>query len=662
MIPEKISLIEPFYTAKPDDEVDPVVLHHINVKKSPREWLRDPSFAESMLYDPADATITGNGANSYIRAKNRVQNFRLGEPRRSQEEYQRLMHKGKISADEGDRLHYLINVLDGKWQNALRGYKGDGTDPSYKRNYEKYIKQRQILEDNYNNWLQARQVRSQSWGQLRNPLFMVPGAMGETWSENIGTPIREWWDSVDFPGLQDMIIGGAVAENTPVMTASGVSIGSNGKVNLYNQDDPGVVYLRDKALPTVGTSAIVGLAVPSVAPHIPEMTVAGMGGEVVNQVSQKMGYPDFGHMAADAVGLEGNQTAIDVLNFFNPGYSLPSGQAARWLGQFVDDGVRTAYNTAKTITTKTVPEAAANLKTVGVRSPVYVTEEVVAPVTSSGVMQTPERFASSRLGWRFPIHIKPSATPTSGSVPPVEGTAAKIEGAEYTFRKPPRDMVKRGVQVHPEHRRALRKNLRYDSPEFKDAFAAEARKHFDKTGEMVSRKNEEMLRERAYKRLERMSELRNNMRYGNYVDELGQTVTYTKEQMDDIAKELKNYITEGSYRDPFAQPLNWITHPVTNTLSPKPYGWDFNNPWWSWIEGKWPWMVAGGLTWWGRDILGEYLPEAVKYLYVRPDEEPEQTATPQGEESNPLDKDINQLDTVYVNKLNVQKQLNNVGK
>jgi hypothetical protein len=104
-----------------------------------------------MLYNPEDVVIEGKGANSYIRARNRVQNFRLGEPRRSQEEYQRLMRRGKISADEGDRLHYLINVLDETWQNALRGYKGDGTDRRYKRNYEKYINQRQILEDNYNN-------------------------------------------------------------------------------------------------------------------------------------------------------------------------------------------------------------------------------------------------------------------------------------------------------------------------------------------------------------------------------------------------------------------------------------------------------------------------------------------------------------------------------
>lgn len=120
-----------------------------------------------------------------------------------------------------------------------------------------------------------------------------------------------------------------------------------------------------------------------------------MGGEVVNQGAQKLGYEDFGDMAATAVGLEGNQTAQDIGNFLNPGYFLPSGQVARGLGQFIDDGVRAGYNTAKQITTETVPEAVANLKTIRVQSPVHVTEEVVAPVTSSGVVQTPEYFTSS---------------------------------------------------------------------------------------------------------------------------------------------------------------------------------------------------------------------------------------------------------------------------
>lgn len=65
-----------------------------------------------------------------------------------------------------------------------------------------------------------------------------------------------------------------------------------------------------------------------------------------------------------------------------------------------------------------------------------------------------------------------------------------------------------------------------------------------------------MILERAVERLKRMRELRDNIHYGTYVDESGVTQTYTREQLDNFAKELKNHVTEMSYRDPNAQRLN----------------------------------------------------------------------------------------------------------
>jgi hypothetical protein len=53
-----------------------------------------------------------------------------------------------------------------------------------------------------------------------------------------------------------------------------------------------------------------------------------------------------------------------------------------------------------------------------------------------------------------------------------------------------------------------------------------------------------------------MQELRNNIHHGTYVDKLGQSQAYTREQLDNFAKELKNQVTEMSYFDPNAQRLN----------------------------------------------------------------------------------------------------------
>lgn len=47
-------------------------------------------------------------------------------------------------------------------------------------------------------------------------------------------------------------------------------------------------------------------------------------------------------------------------------------------------------------------------------------------------------------------------------------------------------MTKRGVKVDPEHMSALNNKIENYSPEVKDAFAAEARKYYKETGEVVS--------------------------------------------------------------------------------------------------------------------------------------------------------------------------------
>lgn len=664
MIPEKNNLIEPIYTESPATSIEPVVLQQVNTKKSPREWLRDPSFAEDMLYNPADAVIEGKGANSYIRAKNRVQNFRLGEPRRSQEEYQRLMHKGEISADEGDRLYYLVNVLDEKWRNALRGYKGDGTDPNYKRNYEKYTKQRQILVDNYNNWLKAGQVRDQSWGQLRNPLFMLPGAMGETWSENIGTPIREWWDDLDFSGLQNAILTAQIAEAPAVMTASGWRVENDGTVTFGHENEPGVEALRN-SLAVIGGTGLAAATAPWWLPYAPQAAASYFGGRAVDEGAKLAGYDDFGDALVTGTGLgsvlEGTgweQTARDVANWLNPGYFIPTGRAVNAVGSLIDDGINVGSNAAK--------NAVNNLKTVRIQSPISVTEEVVAPVvvpaTSAGVAQMPEHFVSRSWGWRSPFYRKPAPapapapTPTPNPVPPVGGTAAKIEGAGYTFRKSPRELTERGVKVDPEHRRALRKNWKKYSPEYKDAFAAEARKYYDETGEMVSWRNEPVIAERATERLEKMSKLRDDIYYRTYVTKSGKRKNYTKEEIDNFAEELKKYNTEMSFRDPNAQRLNWFYHPVTNTFSSKPAAWAANHPILSKLEALWPLWGATGATVWGRDLLSEDLPEALKSLYVR-SEEPKPVETPVEEEPNEFDKPVDGVDTLYVSQQNRKARL-----
>ena len=79
----------------------------------------------------------------------------------------------------------------------------------------------------------------------------------------------------------------------------------------------------------------------------------------------------------------------------------------------------------------------------------------------------------------------PAPTPTPNPVPPV-GATTKVGDAGYTFKRPVREMTKRGVKVDPEHRKALKNMLKEVNPEFIDAFAAEARGHFAKTGEAVS--------------------------------------------------------------------------------------------------------------------------------------------------------------------------------
>jgi hypothetical protein len=117
-------------------------------------------------------------------------------------------------------------------------------------------------------------------------------------------------------------------------------------------------------------------------------------------------------------------------------------------------------------------------------------------------------------------------------------------------------MTKRGVEVDPKYNRYLKNLLKDEDPEFIDAFAAEARKHYNETGEIVSLTNKDMLYRRANERLQEIKRLRDNLYHGDYVDASGVTQSYSSEQLNNFSKGLRNHNTEMSYVDPGAQRLN----------------------------------------------------------------------------------------------------------
>jgi hypothetical protein len=104
-----------------------------------------------------------------------------------------------------------------------------------------------------------------------------------------------------------------------------------------------------------------------------------------------------------------------------------------------------------------------------------------------------------------------------------------------------------------------------------------------------------------------------------------------------------------SYFDPNAQRLNWFSHPITNTFSPKPTAWAANHPIWSRIEGLWPLWGAMSSTVWGRDWWSEDFPNFLKSLYVRP-EESKPVETPIEEEPSEFDRPIDGADTLHVSR------------
>lgn len=425
-----------------------------------------------------------------------------------------------------------------------------------------------------------------------------------------------------------------------------------------------------------GASAVLAGAIATAPKWIPwvatNVVLPALGGAVVDDVTRGISgnyYNSFGDFVYRGSGLNqltdgtwAETPAKFLADMTNPGYWSPYSKTSKYapkVGEFFSkhNPWPTIYETYKNIGVvkpiKDIGKVVDDIKTIRVQSPVYVTEEVVAPVTSSGVVQTPERFVSS-WGWRSPIYRKPkpapapAPTPTPNPVPPV-GATTKVEGAGYTFRRPVREMTKRGVKVDPKYNRELRKSLRNENQEFIDAFAAEARKYYDETGEMVSSVNAPILRGRANERLWKMRNLRNDIHHGDYVDASGVTQTYTREQLDNFAKELKNHVTEMSYFDPNAQRLNWFSHPITNIFSPKPTAWAANHPIWSRIEGLWPLWGAASSTVWGRDWWSEDFPNFLKSLYVRP-EESKPVETPIEEEPSEFDRPIDGADTLHVSK------------
>lgn len=165
-----------------------------------------------------------------------------------------------------------------------------------------------------------------------------------------------------------MFMTAAIAENPAVMTASGHKVENDGSVSVDNYNDPGVIQLREKALPTAVKAGLLGgTGVYALAAYGPlamvnfgmkNIALPVLGGEVVNEVTRKVSdnkYNSFGDFVYNNTPLsklkDGTDSNIFVKGFsemFNPAYLFPYGKAVKT----TMDGVQSAVNTYNNLPVK----------------------------------------------------------------------------------------------------------------------------------------------------------------------------------------------------------------------------------------------------------------------------------------------------------------------
>lgn len=163
---------------------------------------------------------------------------------------------------------------------------------------------------------------------------------------------QPWW--------QKMFMTAAIAENPAVMTASGHKVENDGSVSVDNYNDPGVIQLREKALPTAVKAGLLGgtgvYALGAYGPlamvnfGMKNIALPVLGGEVINEVTRKVSnnkYNSFGDFVYNGSRLANvaNGTFMEtpfrfITDMSNPAYWIPYGKAVG----YAMDGARTLSN------------------------------------------------------------------------------------------------------------------------------------------------------------------------------------------------------------------------------------------------------------------------------------------------------------------------------
>lgn len=292
-----------------DNRIDLLGYMHVTKDKSPREWLRDPKFAEDAYLIP-DMYVTGSGAKNYQRALNMVSNFRTKVSPRSQQDYQREMYFNKFDTSEADRLIFLNNALDAAWNNKKDTYKNER---QRRRAYEQYVKQKKNIHNNLKNMGDAADkiISNEQWMDEFNRLGHV-------------------WNTQVFPTL----IGTTMLSGYSSPWSIGSGTTSAGRALSYSI--PQIAWESTKRIATD-----------------PRTYVSILGGAAVDKGVELLSdgeYKSVGDYVYNASGLNqlldgtwAEDPARYVAEIVNPGYHLPYSKIAN-AGSLIDDAVSALQN------------------------------------------------------------------------------------------------------------------------------------------------------------------------------------------------------------------------------------------------------------------------------------------------------------------------------
>ena len=255
---------------------------------------------------------------------------------------------------------------------------------------------------------------------------------------------------------------------------------------------------------------------------------------------------------------------------------------------------------------------------------------VKVPANQSGIEMTSNKWNWENWPWSKPATPETPVAPVTPEVP-----AAKIDGTKYTLGPKNRFLIERGVKIDPEFNYGIKREMKGLQKDVKEEFAVVARDHYENTLEPVNKDNYEFLLSKAKKRFAEYQVNRDILRNKPIWDDNDVVINVTEDQKNNALKAIKTRNSEISYRDPAAEKLNWFTHPITNTFSPKPAGWSQNNPKLSNLEKFGSTVLEAMLpTYYGRQIIG-LAPEGIDWLVFGPDENETESEELKQEQSEP---------------------------